>query len=103
MVSRVVTISYEGRLVSASCGSDGEPGEGAVVRGSIRLCSDRRVSDVGFDLRFPCALALVEERRDGDSGENADDEDDDEELDQGESLFVLFMPRSNGTVNSFDH
>ena len=32
---------------------------------------------------------LVEERRDGDRGKNADDQDHDEELDQGETLLIL--------------
>src|SRR5690606_29165398 len=57
-----------------------ETGERTVVRGAVGLRRNRRIGDVGLDLRLPRAFALVEERRDGDRGENADDEDDDEEL-----------------------
>jgi hypothetical protein len=47
------------------------------------------LTDGRLGLRVLRAGALAEERGKGDRGEDADDQDDDQELDQGEALLVL--------------
>src|SRR5207302_5531260 len=62
-----------------------------LVRAGVRqlgLGDDRVVAEVGLDRGPPTPLALREEHRDGDSGQDPDDDDDDEQLDQGEPLLA---------------
>ena len=57
--------------------------------GRVSLLGGLGRPEVGLGLRVIRLLALTQEGRNGDPGKNADDQDDDEELDQGEALLFL--------------
>src|SRR5690606_41559425 len=62
------------------------------------LLADR--GDVGLGRGVLGLVALVEEQRDGDRGEDADDDDADEELDQGEALVLVLR---HGLAHTSNH
>jgi hypothetical protein len=61
-----------------------------------RALGDRLQVDRG--LRRLGALHVVDERRDGDSGQDADNGHDDHQLDQGESAFLFLVFHQNSSV-----
>ena len=70
----------------------------AVVLGRVRL--DRGLGRTGLRLGVGVTglVPLCEERRDGDCGQDADDEHHDQELDEGETLFVGPRARSLSSI-----
>ena len=54
-----------------------------------RLQLADHVSSVGLGARVPALVALAEEARQGDRGEDADNQNDDEELDEGKTLLLI--------------
>src|SRR3954451_5803060 len=68
-------------------GGHGDGLRGGVDRERRHLLGD--VGGVGLRRRLVRLLLLVQEQRDGDRGENADDDHDDQELDEREALLLL--------------
>ena len=64
-------------------------GDVGLVVGVERLHGGLALADAGLGLGVLRTGALTEEGGKGDRGEDADDQNDDQELDKGEALFLL--------------
>ena len=60
-----------------------------LVVGVVRLHGGLALADAGLGLGVLRTGTLTEEGGQGDRGEDADDQNDDQELDEGEALLVL--------------
>src|SRR6476620_9931366 len=74
-------------------------GDVVLVVGEVRLFLVRHRPEVGLRRGVDRLLPLVQEDRDGDGGEDAYDDDDDQELDEGEAALTLLL----GLADSSEH
>src|SRR5919198_375359 len=89
-------------LVDHEVGLAGVDGVVTLGLGEVRLLSGLEGAPVG---RLGVGLALVGDTADGenhDGGEDAEDHDDDEELDEGEALFLAAETLLEGLNHSLD-
>ena len=86
MIVEVLALVRAGSMLLSSAVVDADV---RLVVGVVRLHRGLRGADVALGGGILSLAALVEERGQGDRGEDADDQDDDQELDEREALLVL--------------